>query len=65
MTAFRYLGRVIKAGYYDWLVVVGNLQKARKSGGRLSQFLSREGSDPKVSGGFFKEVTQAVLLFGA
>ena len=27
--------------------------------------LSREEADPKVSGHFFKAVTQAVLLFGA
>ena len=65
MTAFRYLGRATTAGNYDWPAVVGNLQKARKSWGRLSQILSREGADPKVSGNFFKAVTQAVLLFRA
>ena len=45
--------------------MVGNLGKARKSWGRLSRILSREGADPKVSGIFYKAVTQAVLLFGA
>ena len=34
-------------------------------GGWLSQILSREGADPKVSGNFYKVVDQAVLLFGA
>ena len=63
--AFKYLGRVITAGDDDWPVLVGNLQKARKSWGRLSRILSREGADPKVSGHFSKVVTQAVLLFGA
>ena len=31
MMAFRYLGRVLMAGDDDWLAVVGNLGKARKS----------------------------------
>ena len=65
MTAFRYLGRVLTAIYHGWLEVVGNLGKARKSWGELSWILSREGVDPKVSGHFYKVVTQAVLLFGA
>ena len=29
--AFRYLGRVLTAGDNDWIAVVGNLGKARKS----------------------------------
>ena len=50
---------------YDWLVVVGNLGKARKSWGRLSRIMSWEGADPKVSGNFYKAVAQALLLLGA
>ena len=61
VTAFKYLGRVMMAGDYVWAEVVGKLQRAR---GRLLRILSREGADPKVSGIFFKAVTQAVLLFG-
>ena len=53
------------AGDNDWLAVVGNLGKARKSCGRLSWVLGREGAYPKVLGGFYKSVAQAVLLFGA
>ena len=52
------------AGYDDWPAVVGNLWRVRKSWGRLLRILSREGAYPKVSGYFFKAVTQAVLLFG-
>ena len=37
---FRYLERVFTAGDDDWLAVVGNLWKARKSWGWLSQILS-------------------------
>ena len=65
VSAFRYTGRVLTAGYYDWLAVVVNLRKPRKSWGRLSRILSREGEDPQVSGNFYKAVAQAVLLFGA
>ena len=60
--AFRYLRRVMTAGDDDWPAVVGNPQKARNSWRRLLQCLSREGEDTKVSGCFFKAVTQAVLL---
>ena len=49
----------------DWLVVVGNPGKAQESWGRLSRVLGQEVEDPKVSGGFYKAVAQAVLLFGA
>ena len=65
VTKFRYIGRVLKAGEDDWLAVVGNLGKARKSWGRLFRILRRKGADPKVSGSFYKAVAQAVLLFGA
>ena len=47
----------------DWYEVIGNLGKARKSWGRLSRILSREGADSKVSKIFYKAVDQAVLLF--
>ena len=65
MTAFRYLGRVLTAGDYGWLAVVDNPGKAINSWGRLSQILSQEGADPKLSGFFYKSVSQEVLLFGA
>ena len=65
VTLFRYLGRVWTVGEDDWLAVVGNLGKDRKSWGRLSWILSRDGADQKVSGDFYKTVSQAVLLFGA
>ena len=48
----------------DWPAVVRNLRKVRRSWGRLSRVLGREGADPKVSRAFYIAVTQAVLLFG-
>ena len=49
----------------DWLAVVGNLGEVRKSWGRLSRILSREGADPNLSGIFYKAVAQSVFLFRA
>ena len=63
-SSFRYLGRVLTAGDDNWRAVVGNLGKARKSWGRLSQILILEGEDPKVSGNFYKAMAQAVFMFG-
>ena len=65
MTAFRYLGRVMTAGDDDWPEVVGILQMARKSWGKLLQILSWEEAAPKVSGNFFKAATHTLLLLGA
>ena len=65
VSAFKYLGRVLTAGNDNWLAVVGNLGKARRSWERLYRVLGREGSDPKVLRTFYTAVAQAVLLFGA
>ena len=62
---FKYLGTVLTAGKDEWLVVVGNLGKAKSSWGQLSRVLRREGADLKVSGTFYKAVAKSVLLFGA
>ena len=61
---FKYLGRILTEGDDDWPAVAGNLEKARKSWGRLQGILSREGAKKRVSGNFFKAVVQQVLLFG-
>ena len=52
VTAFKYLGWVMTTGDDDWHAVVGNLQRVRKSWGRLSRILIRKGADPNVSGHF-------------
>ena len=56
VATFKYLGRVMTAGDDNWLAVVGNLVKVRKSWGRLSRILRWEGGDKRVSGNFFKAV---------
>ena len=63
--AFKYLGQVMTEGDDDWPAVVEDLRKARKSWGRLSQILIREGAGSKVLGNIFKAATQAVFLFRA
>ena len=65
VTNFKYLGRVMTAGDDDWPSVAGNLVKARTSWGRIAWILIREGAKKSVSGNFFREVVQQVLLFGA
>ena len=44
VSRFTYLGRVMTAGDDDWPAVAGNLKKARRSWGRLSRILEREGA---------------------
>ena len=65
VSEFKYLGRILTEADDDWPAVVGNIRKARRSWGRLTRVLSREGADPKVSQTFYISVTQAVLLFGS
>ena len=49
----------------DWTEVIRNLTKARVVWRKMLSILSREGERPRVSGIFFKDVVQSVLLFGA
>ena len=65
VTSFRYLDRVILAVDDDWLAVVRNLERVRAAWNRMTSILSREGSDPQVSGFFFKDTVQALLIFVA
>ena len=65
VTSFKYLGWVISATDDDWTVVMNNLSPARKVWSRILRIFSREGATPWVSGFFFKDVIQAVLIFGA
>ena len=48
VTELKYLGIILTATEDNWPAVVGNLRKARRSWGRLSRVLGREGAYPKV-----------------
>ena len=52
VSEFKYLGRILTSTDDDWPAVVGKLGKAKRSWGRLSGVLGREGADPKVSRAF-------------
>ena len=64
VTSFRYLGRVILEADDDWPAVVRNLENVRAVWRRMTRILRREGSEPRVSGFFFKYIIQSVLIFG-
>ena len=64
VTSFKYLGRVISEIDDDWLAVVSKLDQSKTVWSRMSRILSREGATPRVFGLIFKEVIQAVLIFG-
>ena len=64
VSTFKYLGRVMTAGDDDWTEVAGNLLKVRKSWGRLSRILSREGADKKVSGTFSRRWCRPCCYLG-
>ena len=61
---FKYLGRGIYVADDDCPEVTRNMTKARSVWRRMAEILSREGARPRVSGFFFKENAQSVLLFG-
>ena len=56
---------MISAADDYWPAVANNLSQARKVWSRTSRILSRDGAAPWVYGFCFKDVVQAVLLFGA
>ena len=65
MDSFEYLGCVLHWLDEDFPEVVWNIGGARQVWGRLGKLLRREGADPIVSAKLYREVVQAVLLFGA
>jgi hypothetical protein len=61
---FKYLERLLTYDNNDSQAMQSNLMKARKSWVQVSFVLRAENASPKVSGVFYKEIVQAVLLFG-
>ena len=64
VTTFRYLERPLDQTYDDWPDVWRNITRARSVWGRLRTLLQREGTDPRVAEMFYREVVQAILLYG-
>jgi hypothetical protein len=62
--SFRYLGRPLVADSSDWLAVTYNIKKARGRWAQVSRVLTKQRTNPKTSGFFYKAVVQSVLLYG-
>jgi hypothetical protein len=62
---FKYLGCPLTATSTDLTAVNTNLQKSRKTWGRISTVLKREGADRKTMANFYKTVVQASLLYAS
>ena len=62
VSEFKYLGRILTASDDDWLAVVRNLRKARRSWGRLSRVLSRENRPKGVTGVLHRRDTGCFAL---
>ena len=62
---FKYMGRILYWSYDNWLEVLWNIGKVRRVWNRLRKMPLREGAEPRVSAMFYREVVQAVIIFGA
>ena len=56
---------MLTAGGDNWPAVAVNLRKDREIWTQVTRILRREGADRRISWLFFKEVVQAVLVFGS
>ena len=65
VNSFKYLGKVILTTDNDWTEAVRNLAWAKTVWSRMLRIINREGETPRVSGFFFKDVIQVVLILGA
>ena len=65
VSSFRYLGQTLSSTDDDWPAMERNLRRAQVKWGHLAKILEREGVDKRMSGRFYVEVVQAVLLFGS
>ena len=64
MKKFQYLGSMLKHTYNDWPAVHRNIGKAREVWKRLGKLLRLEGADIQMSALLYKEIIQAVMMFG-
>ena len=65
MTNVNYMGRPLDQTYNGCSVVWKNIMRARLVWGRLGTLLQREGADPRLSTIFYRDVVQAVQIFGS
>ena len=65
VSSLKHPRRVLSASDYDWSEVVVNIHKSWKKWVCLSRILGQDGVDATTVGLFYKEVVQAILLFGS
>ena len=49
---------------YDFTEVIGNLQKAQRSWGRLLRIMGQEGTDVRTLEHLYLSIVHAILIFG-
>ena len=64
MTAFKYLGHILKATDDECLAVVENLRKSSNKWTQFSRIVVWEGEDMLMLGLFYKAMVKSVLVFG-
>ena len=64
VSSFQYLGRLLKVENYKWEAVILNLSKARKWWAQMLWILGQEVANTWLSGLFYKDLVQAVLVYG-
>ena len=62
---FKYLGLMLDRLDKNLPTVFWNTGKVRQVWDRQGKLLRREGEEPRVSEMFYREVVQAVLIFGS
>ena len=64
VSSLQYLGRVLKVENDEWAAVILNLSKALKWWEQMLRILGQEVANTWLSGLFYKDLVQAVLVYG-
>jgi hypothetical protein len=65
VTEFKYLGRMLEEHDNDECAVNRQIDRAKKTWGRVGKVLSARGVHCRTMGYFYKAIVQAVLLYGS
>ena len=64
VTMLNYLGRTLDQTDNAWPELRRNMMRKRSVWKRLRTMIQREEADPRVSAMFYREVLQAILIYG-
>ena len=62
---FKYLGRILHESEDDSYAATRQLNRAREKWNRIARILTVQGVESRVKGYFYKDIIQAVLLYGS